>query len=244
MSPLHETHASDLHEHIVDVLGARVVTGVYPPGTRLLSEDLADDFGSSRSAIREAVRVLESLGLVTVRRRVGIETTTPDHWNSYAPSIIRWRLSGPDRISFLHSLSQLRAAIEPMAARLAAEAASTEQRVRISQAALRMKELQHEADEEPYLLADSEFHTVILEASHNPMLSGLAGVATEVLRGRTQHALMPSTANPEAIRLHQVVAAAIFAGDADAAHAGMSTIVDEADQAMQRTVVDAAATSS
>ena len=66
------------------------------------------------------MRVLESMGLVAARRRVGITVLPPARWNPFDPDIIRWRLAGPDRLRHLQSLSELRSAIEPLAARLAA----------------------------------------------------------------------------------------------------------------------------
>jgi DNA-binding FadR family transcriptional regulator len=78
----------------------------------------------------------------------------------------------------------------------------------------------------------------LLVASGNPMLAGLADVVVEVLAGRTRHRLMPNVAEPEAIRLHGVVASAVQSRDGAAAEEAMRAIVAEsavAVQAMQGT---------
>lgn len=223
---------SALHEQILEALGGDIVCGRLAPGARVLSADLAARFGVSRSAVREVVRVLESMGLVEVRRKAGVEVLPASRWDSYSPRLIRWRLESPQRIAFLHSLGQLRSAVEPLAARLAAENASSTQRAALVQAVMGMVQTARDADDEPYLRHDIAFHSTLLAASGNPLLDGLAGVVEEVLRGRTRHALMPHQAEPLALRLHQEVAACIASGDGPGAERAMQSIVAEADAAI------------
>lgn len=224
---------SALHERILETLGQDIVAGRLPPGTRILSADVAERFGASRSAVREVVRVLESMCLVEVRRKAGVQILPSERWNTYAPEIIRWRLAGPDRLRFLHALSQLRSAVEPLAARLAAQHAASTQRAALVGAVMGMVETSHQADQDAYLGHDIAFHRVILESSGNPLLAGLADVVEEVLRGRTRHSLMPHIANPQALALHQEIAACIASGDAAGASRAMAQIVTEADDAVQ-----------
>ncbi|MDF0512550.1 FCD domain-containing protein [Agromyces sp. H3Y2-19a] len=225
--------SSALHERVIESLGADIVSGRLAPGARILTTDIAERFGASRSALREVVRVLESMGLVEVRRRAGVEILPPERWNPYSTRLIRWRLAGPDRIETLHALSQLRSAVEPLAARLAAEHAAPAQRTALIAAVTGMTERAREADEAPYLEHDVAFHAAVLDASGNPFLAALGPVVGEVLRGRTQHALMPHEANPTALRLHQEVAFAITEGRPDEAERALAAIVSEADQAVQ-----------
>ena len=115
-----------LHNSVVQRWGWDIVSGALPPGSRIVADDAAVQLGVSRTVVREAVRVLESMGLLTVRRRVGITVLPPESWNPFDLNIIRWRLAGPDRLRHLQSLSELRSAVEPLAARLAAEHATGE----------------------------------------------------------------------------------------------------------------------
>lgn len=225
-------HGSPVHDALVERLGAAIVHGELPAGSRLLTTELAESSGASRSAAREAVRVLESLGLVQVRRKAGIEVLPVEQWNVYAPEIIAWRLDGPGRARQLHELSELRGAVEPLAARLAAAHATDAQRQELVAAALRMARHDQHASEAEYLDADVRFHRTLLGASGNPMLGVLGGVVQAVLEGRTRHALMPHEANPDAVRWHRDVAFAVASGEADAAFEAMSRIVSESDAAM------------
>lgn len=225
-----------VHDALLDRIGAAIVDGVYPPGSRLLTTELAGEAAASRGAAREAVRVLESLGLVSVRRRAGIEVRPIGEWNVYAPEVIQWRLAGPGRADQLRELSQLRSAVKPLAVRLAAVHADDAQRGDLVAAVLEMSAHAHDAEGAEYLGADVRFHRTLLAASSNRMLAALGDVIQTVLEGRTRLDLMPSDADPQALKWHRDVAFAVAAGDAEAAAAAMACIVSEADSAVRRLV--------
>ena len=216
-----------LHDSVVQRWGWDIVSGALPPGSRIVAEDAAEQLGVSRTVVREAVRVLESMGLITVRRRVGITVLPPDQWNPFDPNIIRWRLASRDRLDHLQYLSELRSAIEPLAARLAASRATPAQCGALTAAVIGMSATAKAADHAEYLGHDIDFHRTLLLAAGNPMLAGLADVVAEVLAGRTRHALMPHVAEPEAVRLHGVVASCIQGGDPAGAEAAILAIVAE-----------------
>lgn len=222
-----------LHDSVVQRWGWDIVSGALPPGTRIVADEAAIQLGVSRTVVREAVRVLESMGLISVRRRVGITVLAAELWNPFDLNIIRWRLAGPDRLQALQSLSELRSAIEPLAARLAAEHATGDQCGALTAAVIGMSATARSANAASYLAHDSDFHRTMLVASGNPMLAGLAEVVVEVLAGRTRHSLMPTVAEPEAIRLHGLVASSIQARDGVAAEAAMRAIVAESSTAIR-----------
>ncbi|GAA2100732.1 FadR/GntR family transcriptional regulator [Actinomadura alba] len=221
-----------LHGSVLDELGALITSGGFAAGQVLRIEQLETRFGVSRSVIREAIRVLESMGLVTSRRRVGVTVAPRTAWNLFDPRIIRWRLDGDDRDEQLRSLSELRRGVEPVAAALAARHATPEQCGALTGAVMQMAVHGRSGDLEAYLVADIQFHRTLLEASGNEMLGALTEVVAEVLTGRTHHHLMPARPKPEAIRWHAEVAQAVQSGDAEAAERAMRDIVEEATRAM------------
>lgn len=225
--------ASQLHESVVSRWGRQIVTGELAPGSRLLTNQVVTALGVSRTVVREAVRVLESMGLLESTRRVGITVLPPDRWNPLDPSVLRWRLEGPDRLECLRSLSELRSGIEPTAARLAAARATPEQCGAMLAAVIGMNVTARAANDEAYLAHDQDFHRTLLAASGNALLAGMEGVVTAVLEGRTHHALMPTVANPEALRMHGVIATAVQNGDGPAAEAAMQAIVAESATAIE-----------
>ena len=112
---------------VANAVGARIVGGEFRPGNSMRLDELEAEFGVSRSVSREAVKILESLGLVRSRRRVGVIVQPMGEWNVMAPQVIQWQLQGPNRLAELEWISQLRSAIEPTAAQLAASTATAEQ---------------------------------------------------------------------------------------------------------------------
>ncbi|MFP5068663.1 FadR/GntR family transcriptional regulator [Pseudonocardia nantongensis] len=225
--------AGGLHADVLDRLGALVAGGELDPGQVLRADELGERFGVSRTVVREAVRVLESMGLVQSRRRVGVTVAPRERWNVHDPRVIRWRLDGPDRDDQLRSLSELRHGVEPVAAALAAARATPEQCGDLVGAVLDMTVHGRSGDLEAYLAADVRFHRTLLAASGNEMLAALDGVVAEVLAGRTRHHLMPARPEPLAIRRHGDVADAVRAGDAAAAESAMREILAEAAAAMR-----------
>jgi DNA-binding FadR family transcriptional regulator len=222
------------HVDVLDRLGPDLLWGGLSTTGDLRLELVESRYGVSRSAAREVVRVLEAMGVVSSRRRVGITVRPREEWNVLDPRLIRWRLAGPERAAQLRSLSELRTGVEPIAASLAAQHATPEQCGELTGAVIGMSVTGQAGDLEGYLAADIRFHTALLEASGNELFAGLTDVVAEVLAGRTHHHLMPSRPEPAAIRLHGDVAEAVAAGDGSRAEAAMRAILAEALEAMEQ----------
>ena len=94
-----------LRDQVLAEIRQRIVDGDYPPGQRLTEERLAIDFGVSRNPVREALRVVEAEGFVTMTPRRGAVVATPD-------------------AETIADLFAVRASLEATAARIAAERAS------------------------------------------------------------------------------------------------------------------------
>lgn len=217
-----------LHTTLLTALGTGIVSGELAADQVLTLDRLSAEHEVSRSVAREVIRVLESMGMVESRRRVGITVQPPRKWNVFDPRLIRWRLQAGDRAVLLASLSELRRGFEPAAAALAARRANPDQCRILAAAVSDMVVHGRAGDLDAYLLADKVFHQTLLDASGNEMFRALNDVVAEVLAGRTQHGLMPDSPNPAAIALHDEVARAVRLGDEDAAEQAMRAIIDEA----------------
>ncbi|MFI8593654.1 FadR/GntR family transcriptional regulator [Microbacterium sp. NPDC078428] len=207
------------HGPVLDALGTRIAAGELPPGSVLTLAGLESEYGVSRTVIREAVRVLEAMGMLASRRRVGVTVRPVAEWSALDTRLIDWQLRGPRRDQQLIVVTELRAAIEPIAARLSAVRASDVQRAEILRLAARLEELGHagRGDSEEYLIADIAFHDLILDASGNLMLAATKAPIAAVIAGRSHLGLTPGTPYDEALHNHIETAAAIARGDADAA---------------------------
>lgn len=223
------TPSRGLHGHVVDRLGLAICGQELLPGTVMTIEDIEQRYGVSRSVIRESVRVLESMGLASSKRRVGVLVLPPSSWNLYDPQVIRWRLASSGRIVQLRSLTELRMAIEPEAARLAAIRSPLTNASDLMGLAGQLWAAGEAGNGELFLSLDMQFHRLVLVSSGNEMFAKLHTVVSEILAGRTNYGLMPQHPHQEALQLHVDVASAIQRGAPDVAQAAMLGI-------MQRTV--------
>jgi DNA-binding FadR family transcriptional regulator len=175
-----------LHGQVVNELGRRVVGGHYPADKVLPNEELlCQELAVSRTALREAVKVLAGKGLLEARPRIGTRVRTKDQWNLLDPDILAWRCATGVDADFLRHLTELREIIEPSAAALAATSRSPEQ-LQAIEAALRSMETATSISQ--WVQADLAFHTAVLKATNNPLLMPLAaiiGSALESLLGVT-----------------------------------------------------------
>ncbi|MEY9872403.1 DNA-binding FadR family transcriptional regulator [Streptacidiphilus sp. MAP12-33] len=206
-------------------LGPSIASGELPEGSVLRIEELESRYGVSRTVVRETVRMLESMRLVASRRRVGVTVRPKSDWDVFNPTVIAWRLAGADRAAQLRSLGSLRVAVEPAAAALAAREATDDQRRALSALAMEMTMTGRAGDLVSFLRHDADFHATVLQASGNEMFAHLGATVEAVLRGRTEHHLMPHHPQEYAVQLHREVAEAITAGDATAAERAMRSIV-------------------
>jgi GntR family transcriptional repressor for pyruvate dehydrogenase complex len=156
-----------LYEEIVEQIRELMTGGELKPGDKLLSErDLAERLQVSRPSVREAIRSLELMGFVEIRRGGG--TFVRD---TNADDIIRplAMFLAAERGSLLE-MFEIRRIFETAAARMAAERASAEEVSRLETALETMRERFNARDSEKGEEADVEFHFGIAEATHNALL--------------------------------------------------------------------------
>lgn len=221
-----------MHERVLEAVGIAVASGSLPPGSRLTLEGLQQEYGISRTVARDTMKVLESMNLVYSRRRVGIVVQERSLWNVYDPKLVRWRLASDNRAEQYSSLTELRIAVEPIAAAGAARRASAAERAKLLSLAADLRRLGEAGNLEGFLAADIEFHRLLLHSCGNEMFTALEGMVAEVLTSRTKQGLMPFKPRNEALQAHEDVAAAVAGGDAVTAETAMHHILDEVRNAM------------
>lgn len=207
------------HDTVLDAIGIRIVDGALPAGRVLTLAALETEYGVSRTVVREAVRVLEAMGMLAQRRRVGITVRPADEWSALDTRLIGWQLAGRRRDQLIVNTTELRAAIEPVAARLSARRATDVQRGEILRLADELARLGAAGlgNSPEYLAADIAFHDLILLSSGNLMLAAARAPIAAAIEGRSWHGLTPGVPNPDALDNHIAAAAAIGRADADAA---------------------------
>jgi len=153
----------NLHAQVVHELGRRIVGGACVPGQALPNEeDLCRELGVSRTAIREAVKVLAAKGLVESRPRIGTRVRPTLAWNLLDPDVLAWRCATLPDPHFVQQLTEMREIIEPASAALAARNRTQAQLRRIEDAYAAMAASPTIDD---WVGADLEFHSAILDAT-------------------------------------------------------------------------------
>jgi len=209
---------------MLDNLGRAIVTGHYEQCSFPTEAELARQHGVSRSVTREAVKMLTAKGLLSARPRQGTVIQPSGNWNLFDTDVLRWLLERKFSIELLVHFNQLRVAIEPEAAALAAGFAGPGDLRDIAAGLERMRAA--EAGEDDPLDADIAFHVAILRASKNPFYAQFRDVVATALRTsiRFTNRIKGRTAN---IADHEAVAEAIATGDAAAARAAMRRLIQD-----------------
>lgn len=170
---------------IVEELGQAVVTQAYTDADPFpIEAELCKQFGASRTVLREAVKMLTAKGLLSARPRQGTWVQPESKWNLLDPDVLRWLLERKFSVELLHRFNELRVAIEPEAAALAAMFADQKQLDDIEAGLARM--LAAEEGNDNTLDADIAFHVAVLRGSGNPFFMQFRDVVATALRSSIQ----------------------------------------------------------
>ena len=193
-------------------LMADIRAGTFRPGDRLTETDLAERLGLSRTPVREAIRQLESDGLVTHVARVGAVVRTLDY-------------------AEITELYEMRTVLEGTAARFAARAASVVEVAELEAINAEMRA----ADDAPKLYeANRQFHTVLLNAARNRFLVKSVEAVQKTLLILGPSTMEETSRAAEAIREHDRLIAALHGHDGGDAEAAMREHIEEAHRARLR----------
>jgi DNA-binding FadR family transcriptional regulator len=214
----------NLTHGLLDALGRAIVTGRYDDGPFPTEAELAKQHGVSRSVTREAVKMLTAKGLVSARPRQGTIVQPRSSWNLFDTDVLRWLLNRKFSLDLLRQFNQLRIAIEPEAAALAAALADADELAAIRSGLERMRAAEDGGDH--ILEADIAFHVAILKGSKNPFYAQFQDVVTTALRSSIQFTNRIK-GHSASIPDHAAVEQAIAKRQPEKARAAMKKIVSD-----------------
>lgn len=214
-----------LHGQLVQQLGQMIVSGDLGADRPLVPEEIGQRFEVSRTVVRESLRVLEAKGLVSARPNVGTRVRPVSDWNLLDPDIIEWRAFGPHRENQRRELCELRWTIEPLAARLAVGHGKDELQQRLADMVEIMGHALGQGDIVTFSRADSEFHTLLLQAAGNKMLEHLSGIVAAALQVSGGPVTGCERPTESSIAQHQRIVEALGAGEPAAAEAAMRQLL-------------------
>jgi DNA-binding FadR family transcriptional regulator len=216
-----------IHNGIAHDLGIAIVSGKHPPGALLPAEErFSSDNKVSRGTYREAVRILAAKGLVISRTKSGTRVTERSKWNMLDLDVLAWMFQSKPTESFVRSIFELRAIVEPGAAALAAQRRDERELARMGHALQEMERLGLRSAEGR--AADQTFHFVILEATRNEPLVTLSSSIAAAVEWTTLFARRDKRELRDPMPDHFAVYDAIVRKDGDAARARMSALVANA----------------
>lgn len=195
---------------IAEEIGAQIVSGKLKPGTTLADEISASGKRKvSRSAYREAIRILVAKGLVASRPKSGTRVSAPGDWHLLDPDVLFWMFAQEPQVELLTALFELRRIIEPQIAALAAERRTLKQLNEMGAAleVMARETLTTQAGRD----ADKEFHAKLIEAAGNPFLTSLSVSVTATVIWSTIYKYrvegLKRDSMPEHLKVYEAVAA-------------------------------------
>ncbi|WP_275292945.1 FCD domain-containing protein [Amycolatopsis sp. La24] len=206
-----------LHGQTVETLAARILSGEWPEGMVLDLPALREELDISLTALREALKVLAAKGLIGARQKHGTYVQPRESWQLLDADVMRWQTTARGNAGLLDELAEVRAVVEPAAARMAAERATAEDLVALESALDAMVEA---PDPEASVEADLAFHRSLLAAAHNNFLLQIERVIAIGLaeRDKLVHSAGPTD---DPVPSHRRVLDAIAAHDPVGAETAM-----------------------
>lgn len=213
-----------VHGTIARELGLAIVSGRLRPGHVLDGEiEASSRRHVSRTAYREAIRILSAKGLVHSRPRTGTRVSEVTDWHLLDPDVLSWMFSDEPRPELLHGVFELRKIVEPAAAAVAALRRRQQHLDQMRRALddMAIYTLRRPRGRE----ADKAFHAALLAATQNPFIVSMANGVTAAVNSLTEFKLRVTDMDRNPVPDHVRVYDAIAAKDANGASKAMAKLI-------------------
>jgi GntR family transcriptional regulator, transcriptional repressor for pyruvate dehydrogenase complex len=221
-----------LSDQIVHAILSMITDKKLEEGARLPTiEGLSKQLGVSRTSLREAIKLLDAWGAVTVKHGVGIFVSGPTN-NALRVPMRMHTERGERAVIQLH---QLREALEPDIAALAAKNATSEQINNIQKA---VQEMEWSLDDpDRFILYDLVFHTALAEATGNNLFLIVIHSVVDLLQNARNLAITNPGAGMRAQHYHLAILEHIKAGNSEEAREVMAAHLNQAIEEIQARLV-------
>ncbi len=211
----------------LDQIGQAIVSGRYPPGSSIPPEPLlCEQYGISRTVVREAVKSLVAKGLLVTGPKLGTRVLPADNWNWFDPAVVGWQSRTGLTREFLRDLQELRRIVEPAAMRLAAQRATAQDIAHVEAAYAGMKAAIDNGGD--YVQHDLQFHQGLLSAGHNRMVMQMSKALGALLRTSFEISTTRPNGPASSLPLHRAVLDAVIARDGAGAERASLALIDSA----------------
>ncbi|MFT6927397.1 MAG: DNA-binding FadR family transcriptional regulator [Psychromonas sp.] len=215
-----------LHMQVARTIARSILSGDLAQGSTIPNEiTLCKQFGISRTALREAVKLLSSKGLLRSKPKIGTTVIEKNNWNFLDPQLLEWMDGLENSKVFYQQFLGLRKAIEPEACALAAKNASAEQRIELSDTFQIMEEIAKDFDHDRWAEADMHFHRLIFLSTGNDFYIPFGNVLATIFMSFITYS---SKDGGVCIKEHRAIYKAIMAGkEEQALEASRSLLIAE-----------------
>lgn len=216
-------HSGRLYEQVVAQIEGRILSGELRPGDKLPAErELAEQFGVSRTAIREAMKALTQSGLVEIQPGRGTFVTDS------TSMVVRHSLDRLVRVgneTGIQDLVEVREILEPEIAALAALRAGSED-IQAMENAVKAMDLAMD-DPDTFIEADLDFHLALAHGSNNALIPILIDSLVDLLREHRKRAASVEGGLERGQPFHKIILDAIKENDADNARESMRAHLEQ-----------------
>ncbi|WP_299595195.1 FadR/GntR family transcriptional regulator [uncultured Microbulbifer sp.] len=173
----------NLNIQIAREIAQKILSGELPQGGIIPGEVyLCAQFGVSRTVLREAIKLLQSKGMLESRPKVGTRVCSETQWNFLDAQLLEWMAGVETTESVYRQFLELRRAIEPQATALAATRATPEQRAGLTEAFEQMAAIAKNFDQQQWTEVDTQFHRIIFLATGNSFYTPFGNVMAAMLQ--------------------------------------------------------------
>ncbi|WP_395339139.1 FadR/GntR family transcriptional regulator [Ningiella sp. W23] len=226
---MYQSPQLNITQNLTHTLGVAIVRGDFT--VSLPSEaDLCERYSVSRSATREAVKMLSAKGLIRSRPKQGIRIQEERHWNMFDTDVLKWTLVSKPTLGLLREFFEMRIVTDAQAASLAAKHASDEDLTSIEHAVQRMRDADVGLDDT--LEADIAFFTAIFEATHNRFFLQLIEFVSTALRVSQRYTSRMHGIKLNNVAIYEAILDAIVQGNSMAAYSLVKTMLDDMTKAV------------
>ena len=209
-------------------IGMAIVSGQYRQGTILPGDaELMAKFGVSRTVLREAMKTLDGKGLLQSKARIGTKVRDRAEWNLFDADVLIWHAEAGFDAAFITHIGEMRLALEPEAAALAAARRTPRQLQALYDWVERMGAPNVTAQE--FVHADLNFHFGVAAAAANPFLTAISTlIEVALVAALTRSSPVNEHGGIKAsVADHRAIADAIARQDSDGARAAMRVVIKE-----------------
>lgn len=213
------------HAEVARTIGIDITSGRYPKGAKLPGDaELTRLFGVSRPVLREAMKTLVAKGLLSTKAKVGTVVRERSAWNMFDTDVLAWHLDGGVDPRFLGDLHEIRLAVEPRSAALAAERRND---AHIAEMRCSIEYMRREqSNSAGFAEGDLSLHIAIAEASGNPFMRSMGGVIQAALRALfLLSAPVSERGRDISVEAHEGIVNAIENKNPEAARVAMANVI-------------------